>query len=161
MPGTPLHVTATQGKAYSVLGDRYIFKVTGAETGGAYALFDCLILPGNGAPPHIHRREDEVFWGLSGELCFYVGIGRARVVLKEGEHLYSPRDVPHYFVNESKAPCRVLIQVLPAGLENFFAAIGTPLASPEAPPLPLNQAVDVPKVLGAAPNYGIELLLTS
>src|SRR5436190_2164343 len=100
-PRLPELITPSQGRAYSVLGDRYIFKVTGEQTGGAYALFDFLILPGNCSPPHVHHREEEGFWILSGELSFFIGSERKRIVAKAGEYIHAPRNVPHFFRNES------------------------------------------------------------
>ena len=157
MPNEPKLVASSQGKAYSVLGDRYIFKVTGEETGGAYALFDFLILPGNGTPPHVHHREEEGFWILSGELTFYLGIDSDRVVARAGDYIHAPRDIPHFFMNEGKEPVKALCLVTPAGLEKFFELVGTPLPGPDSQPLPLNHAVDLPKVMANASKFGLEI----
>jgi hypothetical protein len=40
-----------------VLGTRLmLFKVSVEQTGGAYSLFEGLVPPRNGTPPHIHHR---------------------------------------------------------------------------------------------------------
>jgi mannose-6-phosphate isomerase-like protein (cupin superfamily) len=158
MPNTPMHIASSQGKTVSILGDRYTFKITGAETGGTYALFDFLILPGNGTPPHVHHREDEAFWILEGELTLFLGAEHKRIVAKAGEYVYAPKDVPHFFKNEGAVPVRALCQAIPAGIEHFFEQIGTPLPGPDAQPLPINPEKDIPKVIAAAPKFGIELL---
>lgn len=47
------------GSIYSVVGDKHVFLLTGAETGGAYAVFEFFVPPGGGTrygvellPPH-------------------------------------------------------------------------------------------------------------
>ncbi len=62
-----------EGRTIGIVGDIYRFLVTGEETGGRYAVFEAIVLPGGGPPPHIHRREDETFCVLEGEITFQVG----------------------------------------------------------------------------------------
>ena len=57
---SPVHGT-TNGEAYWGPGDRYVFHVTGAESGDSMFAFDCLVGPGGGPPPHRHLAEDELF----------------------------------------------------------------------------------------------------
>ena len=56
------------GSTLNVLGITQIHKATGAETAGAFSLWEAVVPPGAGAPPHTHTREDEAFYVLSGEL---------------------------------------------------------------------------------------------
>jgi mannose-6-phosphate isomerase-like protein (cupin superfamily) len=56
------------GQTLNVLGVTHIYKATSAETAGAFSLWEAVIPPGAGAPPHTHSREDESFYILSGEL---------------------------------------------------------------------------------------------
>ncbi len=35
-------------------------KLSSADTGGAFFLFETAVPPGRGVPPHVHSREDEV-----------------------------------------------------------------------------------------------------
>jgi mannose-6-phosphate isomerase-like protein (cupin superfamily) len=153
----PQLIGPRQGQAYSVVGDRYIFKATGAESDGAYAFFDFFIPPGNGSPPHVHHREDEGFHILAGELTFFIGAERRRVVARVGDFVHAPRDVPHFFRNEGSVPVHALALVAPAGLERFFAEVGVPLNSAEAPPLPAAPE-QMKKMLEVAPKYGLEIL---
>src|SRR5437667_11157376 len=70
------NVTATEpfvrapaaGSTLNVLGVTHIYKATGAETAGSFSLWEDLVPPGTGAPPHTHEREDEAFYVLSGEI---------------------------------------------------------------------------------------------
>src|SRR6266545_4295438 len=56
------------GSTLNVLGVTHIYKATGTETAGAFSLWEAVVPPGAGAPPHTHTREDEAFYVLSGEL---------------------------------------------------------------------------------------------
>jgi quercetin dioxygenase-like cupin family protein len=58
---------AGKGRAVWVVGDHYTVKCSGEDTGGAFTLIEVLVPPGSGPPPHIHRREDEMFYVLAGE----------------------------------------------------------------------------------------------
>jgi quercetin dioxygenase-like cupin family protein len=129
--------------------------MTGAETGGAYALIDCRIPPDGGPPPHIHRREDEDFFIIDGELTFYVE-GK-EVKAPAGTYIHVPRNIPHSFKNMSSKEVRALIWVRPAGLEVFFQEIGTRLPDSSAAPAPVTPA-DIEKLIATAPKYGIEIL---
>src|SRR5207245_5345596 len=70
------NVTATEpfvrapaaGSTLNVLGVTHIYKATGTETAGAFSLWEDVVPPGAGAPPHTHAREDEAFYVLSGEI---------------------------------------------------------------------------------------------
>ncbi len=39
---------------------------------GQYALWEAIVPPGGGPPPHTHSREEEGFYVLEGEITFYV-----------------------------------------------------------------------------------------
>ena len=43
-------------------------RVSGAQTGGAFAVADHLAQRGNASPVHVHDRDDETFFVLDGEL---------------------------------------------------------------------------------------------
>ena len=60
------------GRTVAVVGDLYRFLATGKETDGKYAQFEATVFPGGGPPPHIHRREEEGFFILEGEITFQI-----------------------------------------------------------------------------------------
>ena len=43
------------------------------DTNGAFSLFEATLVPGTEPPPHVHSREDELFYVLEGEFDVYVG----------------------------------------------------------------------------------------
>ena len=62
-----------RGSTITLVGDVYRFLATGEDTNGKYALFEALVPPGGGPPPHVHSREEEGFYVLEGEITFSVG----------------------------------------------------------------------------------------
>lgn len=141
--------------SYSVVGDRYTYLVTGVETNGAFAMFEAYVPSGNGSPPHVHHREDEMFYVIEGEFEFTVAGESKR--LGAGDFLLGQRGVPHNFKNIGSSPGKMLITVTPAGFEGFFAEIGIELGSKEEMPIPPTPA-DIEKLIEAAPKYGVEII---
>ena len=105
-PPLPPSTDAT-GRVFSVVGDRYHFLVTGEESGGAFAMMEFLVPPQHGPPPHVHHREDEVFYVLEGEFTFTVAGRMIRATA--GQTLYGKRDVPHTFKNTGDKAGRMLV----------------------------------------------------
>ncbi len=150
-----IHVSPGDGAAFSAVGDIYRFLVTGEQTGGAFALAEARVLPGGGPPPHLHRREDESFYIIEGEITFTVE-GR-RILAKEGSFIQAPRGVPHAFKNEGATAARMLIFVAPSGFERFMAELARPVPSFDSAPFPVTPA-EIEKLLALAPKHGIEIL---
>ena len=115
---------------------------------------DLIVAPGSGPPPHVHSQEEESFLVLEGEMTFQ--LGEDRIVAGEGTFLNMPVGSLHCFKNESNKTARLLISVAPAGLEQMFFEVGTPLADDAESAPPPSQA-DIEKLLEAAPRYGVEI----
>src|SRR5215467_16201988 len=113
-----------QGRTIALVGDVYRFLATGEDTNGKYALFEAVVSPGGGPPPHVHSREEEGFYVLEGEITFTVN--GERVVATAGTFANMPVGTPHSFKNESDRPARMLIAVAAAGLERMFLEVGVP-----------------------------------
>jgi quercetin dioxygenase-like cupin family protein len=145
-----------EGRRVGVVGDVYRFLATGDDTNGKYAIFEAIVPPGSGPPPHIHSREEESFLVLQGQMTFQ--LGEQRIVAQEGTFLNMPIGSLHCFKNESDRTARLLISVAPAGLEGLFFEIGWPLTDDAETTSPPSEA-DIEKLLEAAPRYGIEIKL--
>jgi quercetin dioxygenase-like cupin family protein len=153
---TPLLRKPDKGRTVAIVGDVYRFLATGDDTGGKYAMFEALVPPGGGPPPHVHQREVEGFYVLDGEITFTVNV--EKFVAGVGTFANMPVGKPHTFKNKSDRPARMLILVAPAGLEKMFFEVGVPLAegaTTAPPPLP----EDIERLLAAAPRFGIDILL--
>lgn len=153
LPRLPLTRTPSQAPRFAVAGDEYRLIVRGADTGGAFALLEALMLPGGGPPPHTHTREDEWFFVLDGAVRFTLDdrpFDAAR-----GAYVFAPRHRRHALRNAGPVPARMLVHVAPAGFDRFIEQVGTPLEPgnrPDAPTIP-----DLEKLLAIAPQYGIEI----
>lgn len=144
-----------QGRTIAVVGDVYRFLATGDDTNGKYALFEALVGPGGGPPPHVHSREEEGFYILEGEITFT--INGERVLATAGMFANMPVGTPHSFKNESERPAKMLISVAPAGLEKMFVEVGVPLPEGSTTALPPTKE-EIEKLLAVAPKYGIEIM---
>jgi quercetin dioxygenase-like cupin family protein len=145
-----------EGNAVWVVGDRYTTLASGAETGGAYAMIAALVPPGGGPPLHLHRREDEAFYVLEGEVAFEAD-GK-HFTAGSGSWIALPRGSRHRFQNVGRTPARLLILVNPAGLEKMFAEAGrAAVPGDEATPHPVTPE-DIQRLLAIAPRYGVEIL---
>ena len=145
-----------EGRVVAVVGDVYRFLATGEDTNGKYALWEALVPPGGGPPPHVHSREEEGFYILEGEITFT--IGGQRLVAGAGMFTNMPVGTPHSFKNESSKPAKMLISVAPAGLEKMFFEFGVPLPDGSTTALPPTKE-EIDKLLAVAPKYGIEIKL--
>jgi quercetin dioxygenase-like cupin family protein len=144
----------TQGRTVAVVGDVYRFLATAEDTNGRYALFEAIVGPGGGPPPHVHSREEEGFYVLDGEVTFTVN--GERVVATAGMFANMPVGTPHAFKNQSDRPAKMLISVAPAGLERMFFEVGVPLPEGSTTALPPTKE-EIDKLLVVAPRYGIEI----
>lgn len=156
MSRDPTINTPPRGRTIAVVGDVYRFLATGDDTNGKYAVWEALVPPGGGPPPHVHSREEEGFFVLEGEITFTVA--GEKIVAKAGTFANVPVGTPHSFKNESGRPARMLITVAPAGLEQMFFEVGVPLAEgASTSPPPTRDEIE--KMLAVAPGYGIQILV--
>src|SRR5260370_27016922 len=98
-----------EGRTIAVVGDVYRFLATGDDTNGKYALWEVLVPPGGGPPPHVHSREEEGFYILEGEITLF--IGAQRLIISAGMFANMPVGTAHSFKNEGNQPARMLISV--------------------------------------------------
>jgi quercetin dioxygenase-like cupin family protein len=145
-----------EGRTIVVVGDVYRFQATGEETNGKYSLWEAIVLPGGGPPPHVHSREEEGFYVLEGEITFT--IAGERVVAKAGMFANMAVGTLHSFKNESGKPARILISIAPAGLEQMFFEVGVPMPEGATVALPPTKE-EIEKLLAVAPSYGVEIKL--
>ena len=155
MTHPPVLRQPTEGQCVAVVGDVYRIMATGDDTDGKYAMFEAVVRPGGGPPPHIHSREEESFYVLEGEITFQVG--DERIVAKAGTFANMPVGSLHSFTNATDKLARMIVSVAPAGLEKMFLEVGQPVAfGGQAPPASKDE---IDKLLAVAPSYGIEIRL--
>ena len=141
-----------------LVGDTYTILLSANDTNGRYCLIDMHVPPSGGPPPHRHDFE-ETFVIVEGEIEATFR-GEKRMV-KAGDTIHIPANAPHQFHNSSFAAARMLCICAPAGQEEFFTEVGTPVATRITPPPKLGQAAQeafIKKVQGLVPKYRTELL---
>ncbi|QDU92642.1 cupin domain-containing protein [Lignipirellula cremea] len=143
-----------EGRTIAVVGDVYRFLATGDDTNGKYAMWEAIVPPGGGPPPHIHSREEESFYILEGEITFTVG--EQKIVATAGAFANMPVGSLHSFKNETDKTARMILSVAPAGLEKMFFEVGVPLEEGSKDALPPTKE-EIEKLLAVAPNYGVEI----
>jgi len=100
------------------------------DTNGAFSLFEATLVSGTEPPPHLHSREDELFYVLEREFDVYVGQEAFKV--RTGECVFLPRFVPHAFVVRSPR-LQLLTLFTPGGLEGAFRGESTPAQNLDLP----------------------------
>jgi quercetin dioxygenase-like cupin family protein len=103
-----------EGRTIAVVGDVYRFLAVGEDTNSKYAMWEAIVPPGGGPPPHVHSREEEGFYILEGEITLQVG--DKRLVATAGTFANIPVGTLHSFKNESGRSAKMLISIAPAGL---------------------------------------------
>ena len=126
------------------------------DTEGAFCLVEAISVPGNEPPPHVHSREDELFYVLEGELDAYVGQDLFNV--QTGECMFLPRFKPHAFVIRSPR-LRTLALFAPGGLEEAFRSLTSLAQHVELPSGALTYSTaDLKQTVQLLGEYGVRFL---
>lgn len=96
-------------------------KVSSRDTGGAFAVMEGVTPPLSGPPLHVHHNQDEWWHVLEGDFRFEVD--GVEIVAAAGAHVYAPRGSRHTFQNIGETPGRMVVTVVPGGLDLFFEEI--------------------------------------
>jgi quercetin dioxygenase-like cupin family protein len=121
-----------EGQTVTVLGDQYVYKAVGADTGGAYGLLETTAPPGSAVPAHIHHTVDEAFYVLVGELTIRIGDEVRKA--SNGAFAFIPRGALHALTNQGTRLARALVIVSPAGFEQAFAEMAAVMPRADVPP---------------------------
>lgn len=103
-------VGINDGREVSPLGLSFTWKITGSESGYAFAVYEMKLLPGTGIPEHVHPYA-EFFYVLRGTVEVK---GRDQhgassgILLSEGESAVAPANSPHGLHNTSDTPATFL-----------------------------------------------------
>jgi quercetin dioxygenase-like cupin family protein len=149
-------ISNDQGSHLSVVGDTYRIIISGKQTDGEFAIIDMLIPPGGGPGPHAHASFHESFYVMDGEVEFKTEAGKS--IAQKGEVITIPKGgAIHSFKNVSNSMAHLLCTVVPAGLDDFFEEIGTPVQPGEFLPHPILDGDAVKKLMAIARKYGQEV----
>lgn len=121
-------------------------KVTSELTAGACSIFEMNALPRSGPFLHVHHREDEWYYVLSGEFLFRAG-GQDHTMLS-GASIWLPRGLPHVWANTAATNGKLILMCQPGGFERFFDEMGSVAADKKSPE----------KMKDLMAKYGMEML---
>ena len=129
-----------------------------ADNNGAFDTVISRMRRGTEPPPHVHSREDEFFYMLSGEMTVYVD-GEV-FQLTAGECMYLPRRKPHAFLITSDEVHSV-VTITPGG---FFDAINKMNVPAERMDIPTDDDIvtyanaDLTETMKVFEQYGVRFL---
>jgi quercetin dioxygenase-like cupin family protein len=97
------------------------FKITTADTAGAFFMIEQRELRRFGPPRHVHPEQDEWFRPLSG--TYRAEVGDEKFLIGPGDVLFAPRGVPHVWTHVEEEAGSMMVAFQPAGhMEAFFHA---------------------------------------
>src|SRR5262249_34969949 len=99
-----------------------VFKVAGADTGGAFAVVEHPVEPGRLVLPHVHRHEDEYSYVLEGTIG--ARVGDHEVTAGPGSYLFKPRGLMHTFWNAGPGPAPTVGGDRPGGFRDLLRGTG-------------------------------------
>src|SRR5262245_21730949 len=106
-------LAAGAGETMSWFPSSLTLKASAPEFGAVEAVVN----PGDEPPLHIHRREDEWFYLLDGDVTFHVGGENYRATA--GGFVSFPRGIAHTYTVESPSACLLVLNT-PGGFEQMF-----------------------------------------
>jgi quercetin dioxygenase-like cupin family protein len=154
----PVAVRTGEGEARWWFGALAEIKATAADTAGQMTIVEVTEPPGAEAPLHVHRRDDEAFWVLQGDVTFEVG--ETTIEASAGDYVFGPRGIPHRFTVGDQG-CRMLFLLVPGGIEDVIRATSEPAPSRTLPPPPETEptAEEVEQLKAIVKEHGYELLV--
>lgn len=108
-------------------------KLTAADTGGRFGLWEAVFPRGAAPPVHTHP-QDETFYVLEGKVVVWAGDAEEQTC-DPGAVVYVPGGVQHAFRVVSDT-ARMLFVSTPAGIEDFVQALAEPAQWPWLQPPP-------------------------
>lgn len=134
-------VEAGGGERLPYADMEFVIRASAESTNGAFGIVE--EIDAVDAPPHVHRREDELFYVLEGRHVFTVGDTEHQA--GPGDLVFGPRGVPHSQQHLDRSG-RTLTIFSPGGLEGFFRELSEADAS---------GAIDFENIGRIAASYGV------
>nr|WP_246324725.1 cupin domain-containing protein [Petropleomorpha daqingensis] len=107
-------------ETFTAAGNTFRLLEDGTTTAGRIGIVECSLVPGwVGPPQHVHQRNDETWFVLSGAVRFTTGSDS--FVATPGRLVVAPIGAPHTFANaDSDAPALLLCTITPADYVEYF-----------------------------------------
>ena len=127
------------------------------DTGGAFDFLVAKMRKGTEPPPHIHARDDEFFYVLTGRIRFYTE-GQVFEV-GSGECMFLPKGKPHAFLVQSNEVHSITL-ITPGGFFNAVNKMNEPAQKMEIPSddVLTYANMDLTKTMEIFEKYSVHLL---
>jgi mannose-6-phosphate isomerase-like protein (cupin superfamily) len=149
-------VAPNEGQAYWMTGDLNTIKLGSKETNGALAWLETVVVPEGGPPPHIHHREDKLFYVMAGEVTFY--LDDTEHVAKARTLVYVPKGTVHHYVNTGMRVAKMITLFVGGGAEGFFTEVGVATTMESTVPASFTDERRE-RFINIAAKYGTEVVL--
>lgn len=80
----------------------------------------------------MHHRNDEANYVIEGALR--VKLGSDLLTAMAGSFFFVPRGIAHAFINMGAEPARLLVMIMPGGMQGYFEQLGPLLFGPPNQP---------------------------
>jgi quercetin dioxygenase-like cupin family protein len=128
--GTAVTVEPGQGRPVSLRGTEVRFTVESTRASGA-SCTEWEAQPGFDTGLHVHKRLEETWYVLAGELEFR--LGEEVFIATHGATVFVPPGVAHAFANRTEAPAKFLLIMSPPGHDRYFDELAE-ILSVDGPP---------------------------
>jgi quercetin dioxygenase-like cupin family protein len=142
-----------EGKAYWFLDQLVVIKFPTDAVPVNVGITEITTPEGSGPPPHIHSREDEIFYILEGR--YDVMLGNERLEAQAGTWIFGPRGQAHGYTVRSSIGKHLSLTV-PSGFERLFEAVGRPAPTRTLPEK--TELLDAASLGAVAATFGVTLL---
>jgi mannose-6-phosphate isomerase-like protein (cupin superfamily) len=132
---------AGRSPAYWYRGTLWNVLMSADETLGEFTLLEQIIPAGAGPPAHVHERQAEGFYVLSGELELTVGADERVVRAGAGAAVWVPKSTRHSFRVVSDEDARLLNFYAPGGFDDHLPFYGVEATAQTLPPADLGVSV--------------------
>ena len=143
--GRGLVIAPDEGRSYwqpEPASGHVTIKIEPRNTGvGGVSLSVQAIGVGGHVREHAHGENDEIIYVLEGTGTAVVDGERHPMV--PGTTIFLGKGVKHTFINQGDGELRFTATILPAGLEDYFEAVGRPRRAGEPTPEPFPRPDDV------------------
>ena len=152
------HAQAGAGETYDVIGERLTFKITNAQSDGAFTVVELLAQPGGGPPLHTHP-SSEIFTILEGEFEFS-GLDDGEPYgfrALPGDTVFIPGGAPHAYRAVGDTPGKTMLVLTPGiDMERFFKEAGVLVAADGEG---AREAPGFPEIIAVGEKHGLTFLV--
>lgn len=154
--------TMKPGSQFVVFGHLFNFLATAEDSNGQYFIYEDLVPPGGGPPPHTHP-DEELFYIIEGEFEFVLHDVSKPFRVLPGQLVRIPPMAIHTFKNTGSSMGRTLTMLLPGDLEQYFRETGIQVTGKEMIPdlsvAPDYSSMDLSKAFALAEKHQVSFVM--